>query len=71
MNGKQVASTLFAGDGCHRIACLSLICQTRLEPGQYEYRLRVDGDWTNDPQAEAYVPNTFGTENCVRLVKAA
>ncbi len=42
-----------------------------LEPGQHEYRLRVDGAWTNDPQAEAYVPNTFGTENCVRLVKAA
>ena len=42
-----------------------------LEPGQYEYRLRVDGAWANDPKAEAYVPNAFGTENCVRLVKAA
>ncbi|HEX6106963.1 MAG TPA: hypothetical protein VFZ26_15350 [Gemmatimonadales bacterium] len=40
VNGKRVASTLFAGDGCHRIACLSLIGQTRLEPGQYEVEVR-------------------------------
>jgi 1,4-alpha-glucan branching enzyme len=42
-----------------------------LAPGEYEYRLRVDGAWSNDPTADAFVPNTFGTENCVRLVKSA
>jgi hypothetical protein len=36
VNGKRIMSKLFAGDGCHRIACLYLSGQTSLEPHQYE-----------------------------------
>lgn len=39
-----------------------------LEPGQYEYRLLVDGQWQDDPQCDLHVPNPFGTHNCVRMV---
>lgn len=38
-----------------------------LEPGTYEYRFLVDGQWQNDPDAEV-APNPYGTENCVRIV---
>jgi 1,4-alpha-glucan branching enzyme len=44
--------------------------QIMLAPGTYEYRLRVDGVWTNDPAADGVTPNPFGTENCVRQVPA-
>jgi 1,4-alpha-glucan branching enzyme len=40
-----------------------------LEPGVYEYRYLVDGQWRNDPHAPT-VPNAFGSENSVRLVEA-
>lgn len=31
-----------------------------------EYRFRVDGQlWVDDPQADAYVANEFGSTNCV------
>ena len=36
-----------------------------LAPGRYEYRLRVDGLWRDDPAAAERVPNPFGTENAV------
>jgi 1,4-alpha-glucan branching enzyme len=39
-----------------------------LDPGSYEYRLLVDGQWQDDPQCEQRVPNPFGTQNCLRLV---
>lgn len=42
--------------------------QLLLAPGAYEYRFRVDGEWVDDPGAEARVPNPFGTSNCVRQV---
>lgn len=45
--------------------------QLMLAPGRYEYRLRVDGCWVDDPTAEAHVPNPFGTSNCVREVGLA
>jgi 1,4-alpha-glucan branching enzyme len=45
--------------------------QVMLVPGTYEYRLRVDGDWADDPAAERRVPNAFGTANCVREVVPA
>ena len=33
---------------------------------RYEFRYCVDGsNWFNDPDADASVPNTFGTENSV------
>ncbi|MCL6584812.1 MAG: isoamylase early set domain-containing protein [bacterium] len=36
-----------------------------LEPGRYEYRLLVDGEWQNDPNCHNLVPNQFGTQNCI------
>ena len=39
-----------------------------LPPGEYQYRLRVDGQWSDHPQAPKRVPNPFGTENCVLTV---
>jgi 1,4-alpha-glucan branching enzyme len=34
-----------------------------LPPGNYEYRLVVDGEWRPDPQAPETVPNPFGGLN--------
>ncbi len=39
-----------------------------LEPGEHQYRLRVDGLWSDHAEARKRVPNPFGTENCVLLV---
>ena len=39
-----------------------------LLPGKYEYRLLVDGEWRDDPDAKARVANSFGTENCVLTI---
>jgi 1,4-alpha-glucan branching enzyme len=40
-----------------------------LLPGEYQYRLRVDGEWRDDPEAEVRVPNPFGSENGVLRVR--
>ncbi len=40
-----------------------------LPPGEHQYRLRVDGEWRDDPGAIRRVPNPFGTENSVMLVR--
>ncbi|HVN97807.1 MAG TPA: glycogen-binding domain-containing protein [Syntrophorhabdaceae bacterium] len=34
-----------------------------LEPGDYEYRFLVDGDWCDDPLCMEYRCNEFGTNN--------
>jgi 1,4-alpha-glucan branching enzyme len=39
-----------------------------LPPGRYEYRFIVDGQWQDDPDCPARVPNEHGTENCVKVV---
>jgi AMP-activated protein kinase-like protein len=39
-----------------------------LKPGEYQYRLRVDGEWRDDPQAARRVPNPYGGENSVMVV---
>jgi len=39
-----------------------------LPPGDYEYCLVVDGQWTPDPLATDYAPNPFGGVNSVRKV---
>ena len=39
-----------------------------LQPGRYEYRFFVDGNWENDPSCSSRVANEFGGENCVRIV---
>ncbi len=40
----------------------------RLAPGEYQYRLIVDGQWRDDPQAPRRVPNPYGSENGVLTV---
>jgi 1,4-alpha-glucan branching enzyme len=40
-----------------------------LNPGRYEYKFLVDGSWINDPRCSNYVPNAFGTQNCVIELK--
>lgn len=41
-----------------------------LPPGEYQYRLLIDGAWTDDPVAKKQIPNEFGTTNCVLEVRA-
>jgi 1,4-alpha-glucan branching enzyme len=40
----------------------------KLAPGEYQYRLRVDGVWEDHAEASKHVPNPFGTRNCVLTV---
>jgi 1,4-alpha-glucan branching enzyme len=40
-----------------------------LPPGEYQYRLRVDGQWQDHAQAQQRVRNSFGSENCVLTVE--
>ena len=40
-----------------------------LKPGRHEYRFFVDGSWLDDPRCTNYVPNAFGSQNCVMDVK--
>lgn len=40
-----------------------------LPPGNYEYRLVVDGEWIPDPLAEEYVFNPFGGINSVLTIR--
>ena len=42
-----------------------------LPPGRYEYRFVVDGQWIDDPLAEAFVPNPHGGRNWVIVVPEA
>ena len=39
-----------------------------LEPGRYQYRLLVDGEWKDHAEAIERVGNPFGSENCVLRV---
>ncbi len=39
-----------------------------LTPGTYEYRLVVDGIWTDDPACQWHRPNQYGSENCILKV---
>jgi 1,4-alpha-glucan branching enzyme len=41
-----------------------------LTPGEYQYRLIIDGEWSDDPEATLRVPNVYGGENCVLQVAA-
>jgi 1,4-alpha-glucan branching enzyme len=36
-----------------------------LSPGEYQYRLLIDGVWCDDPTARRQVPNEFGGTNCL------
>ena len=42
--------------------------ELRLQPGTYEYRFVVDGEWTTDPTASGSVPNPFGDLNSLLAV---
>jgi 1,4-alpha-glucan branching enzyme len=39
-----------------------------LNPGRYEYRFFVDGEWQDDPNCSSFVENPFGTSNCLKIV---
>ena len=43
------------------------IASLELDPGhEYQFRYLINGKvWCNDWHADAYVPNSFGGENCV------
>ena len=41
----------------------------KLAPGDYQYRLRVDGVWQDHAEAEKRVANPYGTENGVLTVE--
>lgn len=41
----------------------------QLEPGEYQYKFLVDGQWFEDPSAMIQVPNAFGTINSVVRVR--
>jgi 1,4-alpha-glucan branching enzyme len=40
-----------------------------LQPGRYEYRFLVDGNWENSTSCSGCIPNSFGSMNCVRIVE--
>ena len=40
----------------------------KLVPGEYQYRLLIDGAWWNNPEAPRRVANPFGSENDVLVV---
>jgi hypothetical protein len=44
------------------------ITSLELAPGEYQYRLIVDGEWRDHAEAARRVPNSFGTQNCVLVV---
>jgi hypothetical protein len=44
------------------------VATLQLSPGEYEYRLIVDGRWQNNPGAERHAPNPFGSQNDVLVV---
>ena len=35
----------------------------KLQPGNYEYKFVVDGEWRTDPDASQTVRNSFGSDN--------
>lgn len=39
-----------------------------LAPGEYQYRLIVDGEWRDHAEASGKIGNPFGTQNCVLIV---
>jgi len=40
----------------------------RLAPGEYQYRLLVDGEWKDHADATGRVANPYGTQNCLLKV---
>ena len=50
-----------------RRGSLTFVTTVKLPAGTYEYKFLVDGEWLEDPKAEA-IPNSFGTHNSIRRV---
>ncbi len=42
--------------------------ELEIPPGKYRFKYLVDGVWWNDPDAEEYAPNPWGSEDSVILV---
>jgi len=42
-----------------------------LPAGTYQYRFFVDGEWRDDPECTVRAPNSYGTQNMVRVVPEA
>ncbi|OGV78669.1 MAG: hypothetical protein A3K19_31725 [Lentisphaerae bacterium RIFOXYB12_FULL_65_16] len=42
--------------------------KVKIEPGRYQYKFVVDGEWCHDPSANAQVPNQYGTLNSIANV---
>ena len=40
----------------------------KLAPGTHSYLFIVDGQWCEDPECQARVPNPYGEQNMVRQV---
>lgn len=45
------------------------VAHLELAPGEYQCRLIVDGQWRDVPGLDRRVPNPFGTENAVLVVR--
>ena len=43
-------------------------CRILLEPGEYQYKFVVDGEWRLDAANPNFVPNDFGTLNSLLTV---
>ena len=43
-------------------------CRVLLEPGEYQYKFVVDGEWRLDAANPNFVPNDFGTLNSLLTV---
>jgi 1,4-alpha-glucan branching enzyme len=39
-----------------------------LQPGEYRYRLLVDGEWRDHAEAAKRVPNPYGSQDCILIV---
>lgn len=45
-------------------------CRMMLEPGTYEYKFVVDGEWKLDSNNPNFAPNDLGTLNSVLVVES-
>lgn len=52
------------GDGVYR-------CQLRLAPGEYQYKLVIDGQWRLDEENPNLIPNEYGSCNNILVVEKA
>ena len=57
-NGWQPSTRLSQRDG-------QWMCEIELDPGSYEYRFVVDGQWMEDPACSAHATNPYGGRNSV------